>query len=101
MFRTKWETYAYQKMPFGLIKKGVTFERAKGMINRTIVIYSDDITIYSKKRQNHFHDLKQNFECCKKYGISLNPSKSYFIRMKVKFWGLLYPKRSYVLIMIE
>ena len=53
-FRTKWGTYAYQKMPFGLINAGATFQRAmdiafKGLVNKSVVIYLDDITIYSKK----------------------------------------------------
>ena len=62
-FKTKWGTYAYQKMPFGLINDGATFQPAmdiafKGLINRTVVVYLDDITDYSKKRSNHLHDLK-------------------------------------------
>ena len=62
-FRTKWGTYAYQKMPFGLINAGATFQRAmdiafKGLVNKSMVIYLDDITIYSKKRSNHLRDLK-------------------------------------------
>lgn len=82
-FRTKWVMYAYQKMPFGLINVGATFQRAmaivfKGFINRKFVPYLDDITIYSKKRSNHLHDLKQILERCRKFGISLNPKKSFF-----------------------
>lgn len=49
-FRTKWGTYAYRKMPFGLINAGATFKRAmdiafKGLVNKSVVIYLDDITV--------------------------------------------------------
>ena len=65
-FRTKWGTYAYRKMPFGLINAGATFQRAmdiafKGLVNKSVVIYLDDITVYSKKRSDHLKDLKQIF----------------------------------------
>ena len=83
IFRTKWGTYAYQKMPFGLINAGATFQRAmditfKGLVNKSVVIYLDDITVYSKKRSNHLRDLKQIFQRCQRYGISLNPKKVLF-----------------------
>lgn len=50
-FRTKWGTYAYQKMPFGLINVDATFQRAmdiafKGLVNKLVVIYLDDIIVY-------------------------------------------------------
>ena len=53
-FRTKWGTYAYDKMSFGPINVGATFQRAmdialKGLINKSVVVYLDDITVYSKK----------------------------------------------------
>lgn len=52
-FITKWGTYVCQKMPFGLINVSATFHRAmdiafKGLVNRSVVIYLDDITVYSK-----------------------------------------------------
>jgi len=52
--RTKWGTYAYQKMPFGLFNDGATFQRAmdiafKGSVNKIVVIYLNDLTVYSKK----------------------------------------------------
>eukprot|EP00253_Pinus_taeda_P002777 PITA_02777 len=78
-FRSKWGTYAYQNMPFGLINIGATFQRAmdisfKGLVNKSVVIYLDDITVYSKKRSNHFRDLKQIFQRCQRQAIVNAPS---------------------------
>ena len=52
-FQTKWGTYAYDNMPFGLINVGATFQWAmdiafRGLINKSIVVYLNDITLYSK-----------------------------------------------------
>lgn len=96
-FRTKWGTYAYQKMPFGLINSGATFQRAmdmafRGLINRSVVVYLDDIIVYSKKRDNHLHDLNQIFLRCKRYGISLNPKKSFFALDQGKLLGFIVSK---------
>ena len=96
-FRTKWGTYAYQKMPFGLINAGATFQRAidiafKGLVNKSVVIYLDDITIYSKKQNNHLRDLKQIFQHCQRYGISLNPKKSFFALSEGKLLRFIVSK---------
>jgi hypothetical protein len=50
-FRTKWETFAYKRMPFWLINLGVTLQRAmdvsfRGIINKCVVFYLDDMTVY-------------------------------------------------------
>ena len=79
-FRTKSRTYVYQKNPFGLINAGATFQWAMdivfcGLINKSVVVYLDDITIYSKNRLDHISHLKQVFRWCQKYGIYLNPKK--------------------------
>jgi hypothetical protein len=39
-------------------------------------IYQDDLTVFSKERSDHVSHLRQVFERCQKYGISLNPTKS-------------------------
>lgn len=96
-FRTKWETYAYQKRPFGLINAGATFQREmdiafNGLINKSVVVYLDDIVVFYKKRENNLHDLKQIFECCKRYGISLNPKKSFFSLDQGKLLGFIVSK---------
>lgn len=96
-FRTKWGTYAYQKIPFGLINVGATFQRAmdiafKGFVNKSVLIYLDDIVVYSKKRSIHLRDLKQIFECCQRYGISLNPKKYFFTLSEGKLLGFIVSK---------
>jgi hypothetical protein len=98
-FRTKWGTYAYQKMPFGLINIGATFQREmdvsfRGLINKSVVVYLDDITIYSKKRSDHIHHLKHIFERCRRYGISLNPKKSFFALQEGKLLGFIVSKEG-------
>jgi hypothetical protein len=82
-FRTKWGTYAYDKMPFGLINAGATFQWAmdiafRGLLNKSVVVYLNDITIYSKTRGEHIPHLKAIFGRCQWYGISLNPNKRIF-----------------------
>ena len=92
-FRTKWGTYAYDKIPFRLINVGSTFQNAmdiafKGLINKFVVVYLDDITIYSKTRGDHLPHLDFIFERCQWYKISLNPKKSIFF-MEGTFLGFV------------
>jgi hypothetical protein len=70
-------------MPFGLINAGETFQRAmdvafQELINKCVVVYLDDVIVYSKSREYHIQHLTQIFERCRKYGISLNPKKTIF-----------------------
>lgn len=83
-FRTKWGTYTYKNMSFGLINVGATFQRAmdvafRGLINNAVVVYLDDITMFSKNRQDHLIHLWWIFNWCKKYIFSLKPKKSIFV----------------------
>ena len=98
-FRTKWGTFAYRRMPSGLINAGATFQRAmdiafRGLIGRSVVVYLDDVTIFSKKREEHAFHLKQIFECCQKYGISLNPRKCVFAVIEGKLPGHIDSKKD-------
>ena len=98
-FRTKWGTFAYRRMPFGLINAGATFQRDMdiafcGLIGRIIVVYLDDITIFSKKREEHAFHLKHIFKHCRKYGISLNPKKCVFAVTEGKLLGHMVSKKG-------
>jgi len=70
-------------MPFGLKNARETFQRAMDIafakqIHDFLVIYLDDLTVFSKSNQQHLDHLRQVFLTCRKYGISLNPKKSLF-----------------------
>ncbi|KAH9316822.1 hypothetical protein KI387_044560, partial [Taxus chinensis] len=63
-FATKWGTYAYRKMPFGLSNAGATFQREmdmafKDLINNMVLIDLDDITLFSKNVVYHLFHLRQ------------------------------------------
>jgi hypothetical protein len=73
----------YVKMPFGLMNDGDTFQRAMDIsfvdeLGRILVIYLDDITVFSKTKEENLLHLRRVFEKCRKFGISLNPKKNLF-----------------------
>jgi hypothetical protein len=82
-------------MPFGLYNAGVTFKRAMqisfdDMIGNIIQVYLDDLTIYSKKWLDHFGHLRKVLMRCRKFGISLNPSKSFLALSRESSLDILF-----------
>ena len=96
-FTTPWGTFAYNRMPFGLINAGATFQRAMDLSfsdlkNRIIMIYLDDLTIFSKRMLDHLKDLEKVLQWSVKKGISLNPNKSIFCLTEGKLLGHIVSK---------
>jgi len=58
-----------------------------GEKDKFVLIYLDDITIYSGSHQNHLQHLKKVFLKCKRFGISVNPKKSQFALEEGKLLG--------------
>jgi hypothetical protein len=91
-FTTPWGTFMYAKMPFGLMNAGETFQHAMdidfiGEKDKFVVIYLDDITMFSKFDQENYQHLEKVFLKCRKYGLSLNPKKSLFFMKEGKLLG--------------
>jgi len=91
-FTTPWGTFMYSKMPFGLMNAGATFQRAMdiefvGEKDKFVLIYLDDITVYSSSHQDHLQHLKKVFLKCRRFGISVNPKKSQFSLEEGKLSG--------------
>ncbi|KAK4404358.1 Transposon Tf2-12 polyprotein [Sesamum angolense] len=72
-FRTPKGIYCYKVMPFGLKNAGATYQRAMqkifdDMLHKNVECYVDDLVVKSKKRENHFHELR-------KWGIEIEQAK--------------------------
>jgi hypothetical protein len=86
-FTTPHITFMYDKIPFGLMNRGETFQRAIdttfiGEREKIVVIYLYEITVLSRSDKEQFFHLRKVFLKCGRFGLSLNPKKSLF-SMKV------------------
>jgi len=62
-FTMPWGTFMYAKMPFGLKNAGATFQWAMDIAFANekdvfLVIYLDDLTVFSKSDEDHLHHLR-------------------------------------------
>ncbi|KAL0286810.1 UNVERIFIED_CONTAM: hypothetical protein Sangu_2720700 [Sesamum angustifolium] len=81
-------------MPFGLKNVGATYQRAMqkifdDMLHKNVECFVDDLVVKSKKRENHFHDLRKVFERLRRYQLKMNPSKCVFGVTFGKFLGFI------------
>ena len=91
-FTTPWGTFQYDKIPFGLNNVGATFQWAMDIAfaydkDVFLVVYLDDLTVFSGFDNDHLHQLRIVFQKCRKFGISLNPKKSLFAMDEGKLLG--------------
>ena len=91
-FTTPWGTFMYAKMPFGLMNAGETFQRAMDIAfveerDKILVIYLDNITVFSKSDEEHAAHLRRVFKKSRRFDISLNPKKSNFAMKEGKLLG--------------
>jgi hypothetical protein len=87
----------YVKMPFGLMNAGATFQRAMDIAfveesGKFIVVYLDDVTVFSRSDDEHLRHLRRVFEKCRRFGISLNPKKILFGLEEGKLLGHIISK---------
>lgn len=78
---------------------GGTFQRAMDItfakeIHDFLIIYLDDITIFSKIDNEHLDHLRRVFIKCKKVGISWNPKKTLFGLEEGKLLGHIISKEG-------
>ena len=93
-FTTHWGIFMYNKMPFSLMNVVATFQRVMdidfvGEKEKIVVIYLDDITVFSQSDEEHLKHIRIFFLKYRKSGSSLNPNKSHFYIQEGKILGHL------------
>ena len=58
-----------------------------GLKDKFVLIYLDDLIVYSHNHEEHLQHLRRVFLKCRKFGISLNPKKSQFALSEGKLLG--------------
>ncbi|GJT68583.1 putative reverse transcriptase domain-containing protein [Tanacetum coccineum] len=91
-FRTRYGHYEFQVMPFGLTNAPAVFmdlmnRVCKPYLDKFMIVFIDDILIYSKNKQEHEEHLKLILELLKKEELYAKFSKCKFWIPKVQFLG--------------
>ena len=84
--------WQWRVLPFGLINSPSVFERLmervfSGLTFLILLIYLDDIIVYSKTFEEHLENLRVVFERLKESNLKLNPKKCNLLCNKVAFLG--------------
>ena len=82
----------FTRMPFGLCNAPATFQRLMeacfgAEIFESLLVYLDDILVFSKTFSEHLSRLEMLFKRLEKYGLKINPAKCDFFKKEVHYLG--------------
>jgi hypothetical protein len=89
-FRTKYGSFEWLVMPFGLSNAPSAFQRFMNdvfadMLDVCVVVYLDDILIYSSDKTTHHKQVKEVLRRLRKHGLYTKPEKCEFDRESVEY----------------
>nr|GFB04566.1 putative reverse transcriptase domain-containing protein [Tanacetum cinerariifolium] len=98
-FRTRYNHYEFQVMPFGLTNAPAVFmdlinRVCKPYLDKFMIVFIDDILIYSKNEKEHEEHLKEILGLLKEDNLYSKFSKCEFWISKVQFLGHVIDSRG-------
>jgi transposase InsO family protein len=91
-FITRRGQFRFTVMPFGLTAAPSTFQRLMdlvlvGLAYESVMVYLDDIVVFSPTFESHIQRLQQVFERLRQAGLKLKGSKCSLFQRQVEFLG--------------
>ncbi|GET52748.1 hypothetical protein PTSG_12973 [Rhizophagus irregularis DAOM 181602=DAOM 197198] len=91
--------YEYNVMPFGLTNAPASFQRLmdkvlKEYLNNFVIVYIDDIMIYSENFEDHLRHIKLVLEKLKEASLILKLKKCIFGKTEIEFLGHVVGKNG-------
>ncbi len=91
-FITLWGLFEWNRMPFGLCNAPATFQRLMNQVLRKylrkfVLVYLDDIIIYSKTFEEHKEHVRLVFEALRATFLMMKPKKCKFAQKELRFLG--------------
>ena len=91
-FRTRYGHYEFKVLPFGLTNAPATFmsfmnEVLRPYLDQFVVVFLDDILIYSKNQDEHMEHLRLVLEKLREHHLFAKQSKCAFLLEEVEFLG--------------
>ena len=91
-FNTIWGKYEWLAMPFGLCNAPATFQSIinntlRPLLGRNVVVYLDDILIFSNSMEEHRKHLEQVLSLLQEQQLYASPTKCTFATEELEFCG--------------
>uniref|UniRef100_A0A8C6XBR2 Gypsy retrotransposon integrase-like protein 1 n=1 Tax=Naja naja TaxID=35670 RepID=A0A8C6XBR2_NAJNA len=91
-FGTRYGHFEYTVMPFGLTNAPAVFQHLmndvfRDMLNQFVVIYMDDILIYSRSRDSHLQHVRHVLQRLREHQLYAKLEKCLFFKTSIEFLG--------------